>query len=554
MVTRIQSLILSLLLITVAPLSYALTSLTAQLDRNPAMAGETVILTLTADDSVSSDKLDTSALLKQFIVGQTNIGRSTQVVNGKVNRISTWNIALIARTPGQYTIAPFTIDGISSAPLTLDVVKATSTRQTNSDIMLKTKISGDNAFVGQQLIYTVNLYIGSSLQRAHLQPPELANAEISQIGEDVESNEISNGRRYRVITRQYAIRPTTAGNVELQGSIFRGDIQIGQRGFFNGGRSKPITLLSDNHQLSINAIPDNFPGQWLVSDLVVLEQAWSTPKVFQVGEPITQTLTLTATNITQEQLPELDIDFGKNFQVYPDKAITSQALNGDVMIAQSVQKIAIIPSRAGKMLLPAIRVPWFNARSQKIEWATVEAQQIDVQAAPGKQSQSTMPVAEPTPAVADKPTPQPQRTQILLDSPQLIYWQLACLFLAIICAALLVSRWRSRRTPALVTGSDSAKTNQDLHWTTLQRALIDNNHREVIRVMPLWLANKFAISIEQLATIEPALYDAYQQVIADSYGKITTATNCDELLKLSRQLRADNHQKNDDDEGLYPTN
>ena len=70
----------------VTPLSHALSSLTAQLDRNPAMAGETIVLTITANDSLNANKLDTSALLKDFIVGQTNISRNTQVINGKISR------------------------------------------------------------------------------------------------------------------------------------------------------------------------------------------------------------------------------------------------------------------------------------------------------------------------------------------------------------------------------------------------------------------------------------------------------------------------------------
>lgn len=546
--------ILLLLLVIVAPLSHALNSLTAQIDRNPAMAGETIVLTITADDSLNANSLDTSDLLRQFIVGQTNISRSTQVINGQVSRQSTWTIGLIARDPGQYTIEPFTIDGISSAAINLSVINATSTEQTNSDIMLKSELSSDVAYVGQQLVYTVKLYLDASLQRAQLQAPELANAEISQLGEDVDSSEIVNGRRYRVITRHYAIRPTQPGGVELQGSIFRGDIQLGQRGFFGGGRSKPVTLLSDNHVLDIRAIPDDFPGPWLVSDLVVLEQTWPKAGIFRVGEPITRTLTLTAANITKEQLPPLTVNFGPGIQAYPDKSISSHTLKGDVMIAQSVQKIAIIPTVAGEMLLPAIEVPWFNSTTSQIEWARIDAQRINVIDAVSKPRQGATPIAQQANNPVAAPV-QPALVQANTVAPvSLIYWQLSCAALLISCVLLAIALWRAR-SQAVSSSRPMIAVTTDQCWHSLKMALTGNNYREVIRLMPLWLTSQFAISPQQLSVMAPQLHHAYQQLMANRYGKAATDCNkvdCKELLRLTTEFRRQQQHDDQVSNTLYP--
>ena len=80
--------ILIILFTLLTPVCHALSSLTANVDRNPAMAGETIVLTISADDNINANNLDTSALLQQFVVGQTQVSRNTQVINGKISRQS----------------------------------------------------------------------------------------------------------------------------------------------------------------------------------------------------------------------------------------------------------------------------------------------------------------------------------------------------------------------------------------------------------------------------------------------------------------------------------
>ena len=46
--------------------SYALTKLTASVDKNPVIANESVVLTITADDDIDRNALDTSALLSDL--------------------------------------------------------------------------------------------------------------------------------------------------------------------------------------------------------------------------------------------------------------------------------------------------------------------------------------------------------------------------------------------------------------------------------------------------------------------------------------------------------
>ena len=557
MVTRIA---IFLLFIMISPFSQALSTLTAKVDHNPAMVGETVVLTITADDHVNANNLDTSALLQQFIVGQTNISRTMQAINGRQKRQTSWNIHLIARTTGQFTIPSFTLNNISSAPTKLNVVKVSTTpNQTNQDVILEAKLASTNVYVGQHITYQVKLSIGVSLQRAQLHPPELATAQISQIGEDIDTTEIINGRRYRVFTRTYAIRPTESGSFTLQGSIFRGDIQVGQRDFFNNGRSKPVTLLTENQTLTVKAIPNNFPGQWLVSDVVALQEQWPTPKSFTVGEPITRTLTLTATNIAEEQLPQLSAKLPDSFQAYPDKPVTQTITQDGVVISQLIQKIAMIPTKPGQFTLPAVKIPWLNAATGQIEWAIVAGQQITVIANPINQPQLA-----PQPELSGvvqaqeqdhKPSSAGASAQLTPGRHTLIYWQFTCLLLILLCIILLGLYIRLRRTVALSHSpivNPLPKTNNTKYWPELKIALQHNQPQQVIRLMPLWL-KQLSIDPQQVTTVAPALHLAYQQLMTNCYQQQPINCDCNDLLTHCLKLIKIQSSATQKSDSLYPS-
>ncbi|MGL5360864.1 MAG: BatD family protein, partial [Shewanella sp.] len=197
MVTR-QFFILLLLLIGVAQPALAITKMEAAVDRNPVMEGEYFVLNISVDDEVDTGKLDTSALLKDFIVGRTSVSRSTQIMNFDAVRETRWQVLLAPKQAGQLTIPAFSIDGVSSAPIALNVVKTGSQPTQMNTLFIDAKVSTDEAYVGQLITYKVKLYLAVELQRGVLSAPVIEGAQIKQIGEDRDSSEIVEGRRYRV--------------------------------------------------------------------------------------------------------------------------------------------------------------------------------------------------------------------------------------------------------------------------------------------------------------------------------------------------------------------
>lgn len=524
----------------------AITSLTVKLEPNPAMVAESFNIIITAENHTNNNSLDTSALLKDFIVGQTSVFSNTQISNGKTQQQTTWRIGLMSRTAGKYTIPAFTIDNISSRPIVMTIVDRPKTTNTsvNDDIKLETSINKESTYVGQRLIYQVKLLLGTRLQRAQLQPPELANAEIQKLNDGQESSEIINGKRYRTVSYQYEIKPTQAGTFELQGVIFRGDVS--QYGY---GRSKPITLLGENHTINVKSIPDNFPGQWLVSNMVIIDDEWTQGTNYQVGEPITRTVTLSATDVSAEQLPDLNISSGNLLQSYPDKPKLQQGLNGNTLIAQNIQKLALIPIKSGDITVPEIKIPWFNAQTEKVEWAIIPAKTITV-------------APQPVSNLSEKPLPPSQQLtspvpseaiNVTFDQTQnMLPWYLACaLLLVLLLSAISYIIWLRKKTNTqrqpVVSSTDSSTEIYD----TLLSSLQNNNTSSVVRLIPLWLKQDHNLSVEDELPRKYGITNHYNELAKQQFSKEVQVVDCKELKQCVLDFKKNKVSTSSPLSGLY---
>ena len=221
----------------------AVTEVTATVDANPIVVDESVNLVVTANDDISSNAFDPSPLLKDFVVGNTSVSRQTRSINFQTTRLTQWTTRLIPRNPGTYTIPPFTIEGQTSQPITLSVLSAAASRAGRSrNLYVTTEVDADEVYLQQQIRYTAKLYLAADLQRGSLAAPKLEEAEIRQIGQDKEYNDIIDGRRFRVIERVFAIIPQKSGRFVIEGSLFEGEVADNSSqsfGFFS--RTKTVT-------------------------------------------------------------------------------------------------------------------------------------------------------------------------------------------------------------------------------------------------------------------------------------------------------------------------
>jgi len=387
-----STLIVFLLTLLLSTAAYAdVNSLEATIDRNPVMLDEAIRLTVTADGSADRDAFDSSPLLKDFVVGRTSVSSQTSIVNFDTKRTTVWTTTLFPRKEGTFTIPSLTIEGKSTQPIQVKVIPVQEQSNVARDYFVTTDIDVKEAYLNQQLLYTVKLFLSSNIERGSLQAPEMQNAEITQLGEDKQYTDIVNGRRYQIIERQFAVVPQASGEFTLRGPIFTGEVMAAntnQRfGFFN--RTQQINRVGPDITVNIKPIPQGIDYPWLPSEMVRVDEEWPQGDSFVAGEPVTRIVTLTALGVVEEQLPDIPEFYPPNFKLYPDQSNTTTVEKDQSLISQRQTSLAIIPTQPGNFVLPEITIPWFNTLTQQTEYATIPARSITVAPAGGANNANT---------------------------------------------------------------------------------------------------------------------------------------------------------------------
>ena len=397
-----STLIVFLLTLLLSTAAYAdVNSLEATIDRNPVMLDEAIRLTVTADGSADRDAFDSSPLLKDFVVGRTSVSSQTSIVNFDTKRTTVWTTTLFPRKEGTFTIPSLTIEGKSTKPIQVKVIPVQEQSNVARDYFVTTDIDVKEAYLNQQLLYTVKLFLSSNIERGSLQAPEMQNAEITQLGEDKQYTDIVNGRRYQIIERQFAVVPQASGEFALRGPIFTGEVMAAntnQRfGFFN--RTQQINRVGPDITVNIKPIPQGIDYPWLPSEMVRVDEEWPQGDSFVAGEPVTRIVTLTALGVVEEQLPDIPEFYPPNFKLYPDQSNTTTVEKDQSLISQRQTSLAIIPTQPGNFVLPEITIPWFNTLTQQTEYATIPARSITVAPASGANNANT-PNSLDTPSIS----------------------------------------------------------------------------------------------------------------------------------------------------------
>lgn len=555
-----------LALLALSQTSLALTQVTASIDANPVMSNESIVLTVVADDSVERDSLDTEPLLKDFILARTEVSSQTSMVNFKTSRTTRWQIVLVPRSTGNLIVPALTVDGHHSKPIKVQVIEQGSANSTlQQDIFITSELSKNDVYVQQLLTLTIKLHIGVQLQRGSLTEPSLTNATIEQIGKDIESDGIVNGKRYRIIERTYAITPEQSGEFTLDTPMFSGDLMVQSRrrsGFLSFGETKPVNILGDKLELNVRPIPDSFPidatNSWLPSELLTLHQEWQPDnKQFKVGEPITRVITLTGVGLSKAQLPKITMSAPAGLKIYPDQAELHSKLTRERLIGLKRQNFALVASQAGDYVLPKITIAWWNTITNKYQQAELPAQTITIH---DNDELPQSAIVNPAASTNTLPNSPPiNRTESSLARPVIIEKtsNLQWLFLVLWLLTIVAWAWHifylKRNSSVNIDNTKPPLVNN--HYLALLAACKRNDAKQVLNLILPWLKSlNISDNNQQLLTLSATLIQinneaftcAINEVQQHLYGKKAPENSWSgkDLLKAVQQVNATGIQTN----------
>ncbi len=407
-----------------------------RLDRQRLDLGEVLELQLSAEGDTDQDP-DFSPLTQDFDILGRGQSQVTSIINGKISHTRQWNLQLAPKRVGQLRIPAIAVGKDRSEPVTVNVVEqgaggATATAGAEpKPLFVRAEVANSAPYVQQATDYRVKVYFRQQPQRAVLSEPQAEGATLQQVGEDRGYDESVDGVAYRVIERRYRLTPQRSGRISIQAprleAMLEDPNQADRRDPFAdldqafGGRlfqgfptlpgithpGRRVVERAPEIDLEVRPQPAGAGSAWLPATSVQIADEWTpSPPVFRVGEPVTRSLTITATGTTAAQLPNLDLGSIAGAQVYPDQPRGEDLATGADPSATKSFKIAVIPNRAGRLILPEIRLPWWDTLADQPRVAVVPARTVEVAPASGSASQS-QPVEPPVAAPPEtRSTPQ----------------------------------------------------------------------------------------------------------------------------------------------------
>jgi len=375
---------LYLLMFLVSIQSALAVEIKATLDRNPVSVNESVQLIFTATESPDDDP-DFGPLEKDFEILNQSQSSNSSWINGKSSKTIQWKLNVMPKQAGNLIIPAISFGDDNSQTVLLKVTQnqATNSNQ-NAELFLEVEASTLSPYVQEQVLYTLKLFSRVQLSQARLSELELTDALVEKLGEVKKYSINRDGIEYMVNELNYAVFPQKSGVINIPPMVLSADVVSSSRqrfnGFFNRQISKTKRVLSNKIALDVKAVPEEFKGtRWIPASQVVIEEKWSgDTKQMKVGEPLTRTLTLLTVGNTVAQLPELHHETNIiELKTYPDQPVLKEQKRSEGLISFREEKIAYIPSKAGRYTLAAIEIPWFNTRTETMEVVRIAEQTIE---------------------------------------------------------------------------------------------------------------------------------------------------------------------------------
>ena len=376
-----------LLLVTFSMPAISETQATASVNSNSVFLGDTFILTVEVNDTGSDYQFDTSELNNNFVVGRPSRSQQTSYINGEFTQQITWSLRLQAKKLGELTIPSFKIGDVSTQAIKIEVNKPGKQQQStaNDTIFIESTINKNKVYIDQPVILESKIYVAESISNADVQAPILEGANIEQVVLDQPASQIvRNGLRYQVFTYQYTITPSTSGEVTITSPLLTGAVQkIQQVNSYQQRRvTQAINIRGNDLALSVKEMPANFQGDWLISeDVRLIENNDLHAKEYAVGDPITRSISLQVASIVLDKMPEIKLNYDSSLRYYPDQDDLKKGTIDNVLYSQRTITHAIIANKSGELVLPEIKIAWWNSKTEKQEFATLPAQTLTIKPA-----------------------------------------------------------------------------------------------------------------------------------------------------------------------------
>ncbi|QRN02611.1 protein BatD [Legionella sp. MW5194] len=354
-------------------LGFTQAAVTLQVDAQKVQMGQPFRLTLTLDDE--SGLPDLTPLRKNFTIVGTERSINYTVINGQARSVNQWIILLMPKRTGMLTIPSIRVGQEQTTATTVDVTEdkpdETQSMDEPKDIMLLTEVSDEHPYVNQQVIYTVKLYYNRRLLDADYQTPEISDGLLVPLGEGRRYQKSINGIAYAVEEQQYALFPQKSGPLKIKPPVYNALVAdvIPRRASV---KAKATTLM-------VKPAPANAGTDWFPAKQVQLTETYDQPSLtLKQGDTLTRTITVQATGAAAQLMPRLNVQKSDQYSIYPEKPLEKTTLQAENLVGTTTVKVTYLLNKSGKIVIPELKLPWFNTVTRRAAVATLPARTLDV--------------------------------------------------------------------------------------------------------------------------------------------------------------------------------
>ena len=543
-------------------------NLTASVDRDTLGLEETFTLVLRYDEQINTTP-DYELLRKDFDILNTQSGTQMSIINGSMEASTEWKIALAPKRIGKLLIPSFTIDGAISDAIEMTIEgKSKSPKNGDSSVTAEIETSKDTSYVQEQVIVTLRLYTTIGLNGVELQPLQVKDALVVNIDEKQYQTKI-NGRPGAVVETRYAVFPQHSGELIIPSMLYQVSVASGQRDlwdrFYGNGQNNILRLRTDEQRINVLPAPATVDAaNWLPAHDVSLSEHWSTNiDALKIGEPVTRSITIKADGLTAGQITPLQLAPIDGLTFYNDQAQTDDQKSANGVEGSRIETIAIVPTKAGHFTLPAVKVNWWDTKTNSIRTATLPAVSLTVGL--GDMSQAALPADETETAPAsvdintDLNTIQPQQA---VTQEKISLWLYISNLLTLIIAVFFALRfWQQKRKFAAIDSTtnnekDEFNQHESEAWNNFKRALSEKELSALRKALINWgqayWKNTSITSLQAIAeqAKDPALTAELHKLDEAIFSSHSAAPDTETLLQLLANLRRSKHKKATDNKEL----
>jgi hypothetical protein len=379
---RLGGFTLAVILLMVCSVATA-APVTAKLDRSSAVVGETITLTLQTSDTDQSLDTDLSVLQVDFDVLNRRSETQMSFVNGRQTASVRLVITLEPKHQGNLLIPALKFPGARSSPISIKVSAAPALAPGDVEpVFIEVTVHPETGpyYVLSQISLMVRIFYQTNLTEAAINPPAPEQASVRLLDE-VPYQADRNGERYRVLERRYAIFPERSGTLTIPAMQLSGRLieRPSDRLWQPKVRGRRVRVESEPLTLEISPRPAAYTGDfWLPARRIMLSQQISDNEKLHVGEPVTRTVILDAVGLEEHMLEEPVWPEVPASRIYPDQPQGISRDDGEWVLGHKEFRYAIVPEEAGELVLPEIRLDWWDTVANRQRTAVLPEHRINV--------------------------------------------------------------------------------------------------------------------------------------------------------------------------------